>query len=168
MTKAPTDLQELRRRIYVKAKTDKSWRFWGLYVHVSKPETLDAAYRLAKQNQGAPGIDGVTFEAIEKQGVEAFLEELRQELIEHRYRPQRVRKVGIPKADGKVRQLSIPAIRDRVVQGALKLILEPIFEEHTTQSIGWPRRSRRARPTSSIWIYAATSIRYGIISYWRR
>jgi RNA-directed DNA polymerase len=128
MTKAPTDLQELRRRIYVKAKTDKSWRFWGLYVHVSKPETLDAAYRLAKQNQGAPGIDGVTFEAIEKQGVEAFLEELRQELIEHRYRPQRVRKVGIPRADGKVRQLSIPAIRDRVVQGALKLILEPIFE----------------------------------------
>jgi RNA-directed DNA polymerase len=70
----------------------------------------------------------VTFEAIESAGVEAFLEELRQELIEHRYRPQRVRKVGIPKTGGKIRQLSIPTIRDRVVQGALKLILEPIFE----------------------------------------
>ena len=128
MTKAPIELQELRRRIYVKAKTDKSWRFWGLYVHVCKKETLQAAYRLAKQNQGAPGIDGVTFEAIESAGVEVFLEELRQELIEHRYCPQRVRKVGIPKEGGKIRQLSIPAIRDRVVQGALKLILEPIFE----------------------------------------
>jgi RNA-directed DNA polymerase len=128
MIKTPIDLQELRRRIYVKAKTEKSWRFWGLYVHVSKKETLTAAYRLAKQNDGAPGIDGVTFEAIESAGVEAFLEELRQELIEHRYRPQRVRKVGIPKTGGKIRQLSIPAIRDRVVQGALKLILEPIFE----------------------------------------
>jgi RNA-directed DNA polymerase len=86
MIKTPIDLQELRRRIYVKTKTEKSWRFWGLYVHVSKKETLTAAYRLAKQNDGAPAIDGVTFEAIESAGVEAFLEELRQELIEHRYR----------------------------------------------------------------------------------
>jgi RNA-directed DNA polymerase len=128
MIKTPIDLQELRRRIYVKAKTEKSWRFWGLYVHVTKKETLESAYRLAKQNNGAPGIDGVTFEAIESAGVESFLEELRQELIEHRYRPQQVRKVGIPKGGGKIRQLSIPTIRDRVVQGALKLILEPIFE----------------------------------------
>ena len=128
MIKAPVNLQELRRRIYVKAKAEKSWRFWGLYVHVCKKETLEAAYRLAKANNGAPGIDGVTFEAVEAQGREAFLDELREELIEHRYRPQRVRKVGIPKGGGKIRQLSIPAIRDRVVQGALKLILEPIFE----------------------------------------
>jgi RNA-directed DNA polymerase len=128
MRKAPINLQELRRRIYVKAKTEKSWRFWGLYVHVTKKETLEAAYRLTKKNNGAPGIDGVTFEAIESAGVESFLEELREELMEHRYRPQRVRRVGIPKGGGKIRQLSIPAIRDRVVQGALKLILEPIFE----------------------------------------
>ncbi len=128
MTKAPVDLQELRRRIYVKAKTEESWRFWGLYVHVCKKETLEAAYRHAKANNGAPGIDGVTFEAVESGGLEAFLEELREELLAHRYRPQRVRKVGIPKGGGKIRQLSIPAIRDRVVQGALKLILEPIFE----------------------------------------
>jgi RNA-directed DNA polymerase len=128
MIKAPMDLQELRRRIYVKAKAESSWRFWGLYVHVCKTETLREAYRLAKQNNGAPGIDGVTFEAIEGRGAERFVEHLREELVEHRYRPLRVRKVGIPKEGGKVRVLSIPAIRDRVVQGALKLILEPIFE----------------------------------------
>ena len=128
MIKAPVNLRELRRRIYVKAKAQESWRFWGLYVHVCKKETLEAAYRLAKANNGAPGIDGVTFEAVEAGGMEAFLEELREELVEHRYRPQRVRKVGIPQGGGKIRQLSIPAIRDRVVQGALKLILEPIFE----------------------------------------
>jgi RNA-directed DNA polymerase len=128
MIKAPMDLQELRRRIYVKAKAEPSWRFWGLYVHVCKTETLREAYRLAKENNGAPGIDGVTFEAIEARGAERFVEHLREELVEHRYRPLRVRKVGIPKEGGKVRVLSIPAIRDRVVQGALKLILEPIFE----------------------------------------
>ena len=128
MIKTPVNLQELRRRIYVKAKTEESWRFWGLYVHVCKKETLEAAYRHAKANNGAPGIDGVTFEAVEAGGLEAFLEELREELVAHRYRPQRVRRVGIPKGGGKIRQLSIPAIRDRVVQGALKLILEPIFE----------------------------------------
>ena len=70
MTKASIDLQDLRRRIYVKAKAEPSWRFWGLYVHVCKMETLRAAYEMAKHNDGAPGIDGVTFEAIEAQGVE--------------------------------------------------------------------------------------------------
>ena len=128
MTKARINLQDLRRRLYVKAKAEPTWRFWGLYVHVSKRETLQEAYRLAKSNDGAPGMDGVTFEAIEAEGVEGFLEQLREELVERRYRPQRLRKVEIPKEGGKMRQLSIPSIRDRVVQGALKLILEPIFE----------------------------------------
>jgi RNA-directed DNA polymerase len=128
MTKAPIGLQDLRRRIYVKAKAEPSWRFWGLYVHVCKRETLLEAYRLAKANNGAPGIDGVTFEAVEAQGVDQFVEQLREELVRRTYRPLRVRKVGIPKEGGKVRNLSIPAIRDRVVQGALKLILGPIFE----------------------------------------
>ena len=128
MTKARINLQDLRRRLYVKAKAEPTWRFWGLYVHVSKRETLQEAYRLAKSNDGAPGMDGVTFEAIEAEGVEGFLEQLREELVERRYRPQRLRKVEIPKEGGKMRQLSIPTIRDRVVQGALKLILEPIFE----------------------------------------
>ena len=128
MTKAPINLQDLRRRLYVKAKTEPTWRFWGLYGHVCKRETLQQAYRLAKANDGAPGIDGVTFEAVEAEGVERFLDQLHQELAQRTYRPQKARKVEIPKGGGKMRQLSIPSIRDRVVQGALKLILEPIFE----------------------------------------
>src|SRR5215472_17143794 len=129
MRKAPISLQDLRRSLCVKAKTDPTWRFWGLYVHVCKWETLYEAYRMAKDNGGAPGIDGVTFEAIEESGVEGFLRQIRDELITSAYRPMRARKKEIPKDGGtKVRVLSIPAIRDRVVQGALKLILEPIFE----------------------------------------
>src|ERR1700747_3077975 len=92
-------------------------------------ETLQEAYRMAKKNDGAPGIDGVTFEAIEEGGEESFLRQIRDELVSNTYRPMRARKKEIPK-DGstKVRVLSIPSIRDRVVQGALKLILEQIFE----------------------------------------
>src|ERR1700680_853602 len=127
MIKTPIGLQELRRRIYRKAKAEAAWRFWGLYVHVCKLETLREAYRLAQQNDGAPGIDGVTFEAIEAEGLEAWLQRLREELIAHHYRPTRLRRVAIPKRSGskELRVLSIPTIRDRVVQGALKLILEP-------------------------------------------
>src|SRR6266478_7233793 len=129
LTMASVSLQDLRRRLYDKAKADKDWQFWGLYVHVAKPETLRAAYDLAKRNNGAPGIDGATFEAIEAAGVDAFLAQLQDELVARTYRPLRNRRVEIPKDDGKkVRVLGIPAIRDRVVQGALKLILEPIFE----------------------------------------
>ena len=128
MTKAPISLQDLKRSLYVKAKAEPTWRFWGLYVHVCKMETLDEAYRMAQKNDGAPGIDGVTFEAIEESGVEGFLRQIRNELLTNTYRPMRARKKEIPKDGGKVRVLSIPAIRDRVVQGALKLILEPIFE----------------------------------------
>ena len=103
MTKTPITLQDLRRRLYVKAKAEPSWRFWGLYGHVCKRETLRAAYEMAKQNDGAPGTDGVTFEAIEADGVELFLDQLREELVQRCYRPQRPRKVGIPKEGGKVR-----------------------------------------------------------------
>ncbi len=128
MTTSPVSLQDLRQRIYVTAKADTTKRFWGLYVHVVKPETLKTAYALVKRNNGAPGMDGVTFAAIETAGVEAFLTQLRDELVTRTYRPLRNRRVAIPKRGGKVRVLGIPAIRDRVVQGALKLILEPIFE----------------------------------------
>src|SRR4029077_17267674 len=99
-----------------------------LYVHICKRETLQEAYQMAKSNNGAPGSDGVTFEVIEEGGVESFLKQIQNELVTNTYRPIRVRKKEIPKDGGKVRVLSIPAIRDRVVQGALKLILEPIFE----------------------------------------
>ncbi|MFI5342303.1 MAG: group II intron reverse transcriptase/maturase [Candidatus Methylomirabilales bacterium] len=129
MTTASISLQDLQRRIYAKAKAEPSWRFWGLYVHVCKLETLRAAYALAKANHGAPGIDGVTFDAIEAEGVESFLQQLRDALVSRTYRPLRCRRRAIPKEGGhKVRILSIPAIRDRVVQGALKCLLEPIFE----------------------------------------
>jgi RNA-directed DNA polymerase len=128
MTKAPISLQDLRRSLYVKAKAEPTWRFWGLYVHICKMETLREAYQMAKSNNGAPGIDGVTFAAIEESGPETFLKQIRDELVANMYRPMPARKKEIPKDGGKVRVLSIPAIRDRVVQGALKLILEPIFE----------------------------------------
>ncbi len=128
MTKAPISLQDLRRSLYVKAKMIPTWRFWGLYVHICKMETLREAYQMAKSNNGAPGIDGVTFAAIEESGPEIFLRQIRDELVANTYRPMPARKKEIPKDGGKVRVLSIPAIRDRVVQGALKLILEPIFE----------------------------------------
>jgi len=128
MTKTPSSLQDLSKSLYDKAKAEPTKRFWGLYVHVCKKETLQEAYRMAKKNNGAPGIDGVTFEAIEESGAESFLQQIRDELITNTYRPMRVRKKEIPKDGGKVRTLSIPSIRDRVVQGALKLILEPIFE----------------------------------------
>jgi RNA-directed DNA polymerase len=129
MITTPISLQDLRRSLYVKAKAESTWRFWGLYVHVCKMETLREAYQMARSNDGAPGIDGVTFEAIEESGTESFLTQIRDELVSNTYRPMRVRKKEIPKDGGtKVRVLSIPTIRDRVVQGALKLILEPIFE----------------------------------------
>ena len=146
MRKAPISLQDLRRRLYVKAKTEPTWQFWGLYVHVCKRETLQEAYLLAKANDGAPGVDGVTFAAVEAGGVETFLDRLRKELVERTYRPQKARKVEIPKGGGKMRQLSIPSIRDRVVQGALKLILEPIFEaDFQPGSFGYrPKKSAHA------------------------
>ncbi len=143
MIKLSIGLQDLRRKIYIKAKADKAWRFWGLYVHVCKTETLAKAYEMAKKNRGGPGADGVTFEAIEEQGVEAFLEEIREQLVTGTYWPTRNKRKEIPKGDGKTRVLGIPTIRDRVVQGALKLILEPIFEADFQEgSYGYrPKRS---------------------------
>jgi RNA-directed DNA polymerase len=131
---APISLQDLRRRLYVKAKADKDWRFWGLYVHVAKLETLRAAYDLAKRNNGAPGLDGVTFEAIEAAGVDAFLVQLQDELVTRAYQPQRNRRVEIPKDDGRnVRVLGVPAIRDRVCRGR--------------SNSSWSRSSRRTFTT---------------------
>ena len=143
MIKASSNLQDLRRKIYNKAKDEPSWRFWGIYVHVFKMETLLEAYTMAKNNNGAPGSDGVTFEVIERQGLDAFLKQIQLELIERTYTPLKSKRQEIPKDGGKVRILSIPAIRDRVVQGALKLILEPIFEaDFQSGSYGYrPKRT---------------------------
>jgi len=143
MTKAPVGLQELRRRIYRKAKSDKTHRFWGLFVHVAKIETLEEAYRIAKGNGGAAGVDGQKFEAIESAGRLAFLAAVREDLITGKYKPMPNRPVEIPKGNGKFRTLQIPCIRDRVVQGALKLILEAVFEaDFCPNSYGFrPKRS---------------------------
>lgn len=143
MTKTPIGLQELRRRIYRKAKSEKTHRFWGLFVHVTKMETLEEAYRIAKGNGGAPGIDGQSFGDIESAGRSAFLKAVREDLVTGRYKPMSNRPVEIPKGNGKFRTLQIPCIRDRVVQGALKLILEAIFEaDFCHNSYGFrPKRS---------------------------
>ena len=101
MTKPSIGLQDLRRRIYLKAKADQKWRFWGLYVHVCKPETLREAYEMARRNGGAAGIDGVTFAAIEEAGLEAFLDDIHDELHSRTYRPSANRQVEIPKDGGK-------------------------------------------------------------------
>lgn len=146
MIKPSINLQDLRRKIYLKAKSDKTWRFWGLHVHVCKMETLQRAYGDAKGNNGAPGIDGVTFEEIEKTGVEVFLEQILNELVSGSYRPLQNREWEIPKGNDSVRILRIPSIRDRVVQGALKLILEPVFEaDFQPGSYGYrPKRTAHA------------------------
>ena len=98
--KAPISLQDLRRSLYVKAKAEPSWRFWGLYVHVCKMETLWEAYRMARSNNGAPGIDGVTFEAIEESGPESFLKRIRDELVSHTYLPESFPTSADPAAPG--------------------------------------------------------------------
>lgn len=143
MTKASINLQDLRRRIYCEAKAKPSKRFWGLFTHVTKLETLREAYALAQRNGGAAGIDGVTFDQIAEQNLAVFLVDIQTDLKSGSYRPMRTRKVEIPKGNGKTRTLSIPTIRDRVVQGALKLILEPIFEaDFKDGSFGYrPRRT---------------------------
>jgi len=143
MIKAPISLQELRRRIYRKAKSDKAHCFWGLFVHVARTETLEEAYRAAKRNGGAPGVDGQTFADIESAGPATFLVNLRADLLSGRYQPGPNRRVDIPKGKGKFRTLQIPCIRDRVVQAALKLILEAIFEaDFCPNSYGFrPKRS---------------------------
>ena len=128
MRKTTIELQDLRRKIYLKAKSETSWRFWGMYVHICKMETLEESYRLCKQNKGSAGIDGVTFEQVEKEGVEKLLTEIQQELKSGTYLPMRNRIKPISKGDGKIRNLGIPTIKDRIVQGAIKLILEPVFE----------------------------------------
>jgi len=107
MIKTSITLQELRRKIYMKAKAEPAHRFWGLYVHVSKMETLQEAYRLVKVNGGAPGIDGVTFAQIEQTGRESFIQGIQASLQDGTYQPTRNRIKEIPKGNGKTRTLGI-------------------------------------------------------------
>ncbi len=144
MIKPTIDLQELRERIGHRAKSAPMHRFWGLFVHIVKRTTLEASYLGAKRQAGAPGSDGETFAQIEEAGREKFLEELAAELCNGTYRPRPYRRREIPKEGGHIRTISIPAIRDRVVQGAIRLILEPIFEADFSDSSYGARPGRSA------------------------
>ncbi|TYQ15348.1 UNVERIFIED_CONTAM: group II intron reverse transcriptase/maturase [Acetivibrio alkalicellulosi] len=148
-TGATRKLQELRRKIYLTAKSEKQKKFWGLYCHVAKEEVLREAYKEAKENKGAAGIDNRTFEDIEQYGVDKFIAEIREELVQGTYRPDKNRIVYIEKENGKLRKLGIPTIKDRVVQGAIKQIIEPIFEaDFSENSYGYrPKRSQHQAVT---------------------
>ena len=124
----PDKIRALQRKLYRKAKAEPAFRFYVLYDKICRDDILRHAYRVARANAGSPGVDGVTFARIEAAGVEEWLAGLREELVSKTYRPQSVRRVMIPKPGGGERPLGIPTIRDRVVQTAAKLVLEPIFE----------------------------------------
>ena len=125
----PDKIRTLQRKLYVKAKAEPAFRFYALYDKICRDDILLHAYRLVRANAGAPGVDGMTFEQIEEQGLEAWLAGLREELASKTYRPNPMRRVMIPKPNGGgERALGIPTLRDRVVQTAAKIVLEPIFE----------------------------------------
>ncbi len=124
----PESIRRLQRKLYLKAKTEPAFRFYLLYDKICREDILRHAYDLARANRGAPGVDGVTFAAIEAAGLEGWLGGLRKDVVAKTYRPEPVRRVMIPKPGGGERPLGIPTIRDRVVQTAAKLVLEPIFE----------------------------------------
>jgi group II intron reverse transcriptase/maturase len=124
----PETVQKLQNALHAKAKGSPGYRFYALYDKVYRADVLAHAYDCCKANQGAAGVDGQRFEDIEEYGLERWLGELQQELKDKSYRPSAVRRVWIPKADGKQRPLGIPTIKDRVAQMAAVLVLEPVFE----------------------------------------
>src|SRR6202521_4221784 len=124
----PWSIRSLQRKLYLKAKAEPEFRFYLLYDKVHRDDIIQHAYALARENDGAPGVDEMTFEAIEAAGLAKWLSGIRKDLIEKTYEPMPVRRVMIPKPGGGERPLGIPTIRDRVVQTAAKLVLEPIFE----------------------------------------
>jgi group II intron reverse transcriptase/maturase len=140
----PTDkVQELQRKLYLRAKSEPKYRFYALYDKVYRTDVLQKAWQKVRENHGSPGIDGQAVEDIEKEGVEEFLKVIQDELREEKYLPQPTKRVYIPKPDGRQRPLSIPTVKDRVVQMAIKIMIEPVFEaDFEDNSYGYrPKRS---------------------------
>ena len=124
----PEKIRTLQRKLYLKAKAEPDFGFYLLYDKVYREDILFHAYRLARSNEGAPGVDGQSFEEIEAMGLEGWLSGIRDDLRAKTYRPEPVRRAMVPKPGGGERPLGIPTIRDRVVQGAVKLVIEPILD----------------------------------------
>jgi RNA-directed DNA polymerase len=143
-------IRDFQRKLYLKAKQEKEFRFYVLYDKIREPRFLKEAYKRVKANNGSPGVDIVTFESIEKDGVDKLLENIRGELENRTYRPSPVLRVYIEKANGKLRPLGIPTIKDRIIQMSCKMVIEPIFEaDFEDSSYGFrPKRSAQQAITA--------------------
>src|SRR3954463_8729707 len=141
----PSKIRELQSKLYRKAKNEPGYCFYLLYDKMYREDILAHAYQLTRSNKGAPGVDGESFEAIESKGLGEWLTGIREELRSKTYQPQPVRRGVIPKPGGGERPLGIPTIRDRVVQTAAKLVIEPIFEADLEPNAYGYRPKRSAR-----------------------
>ena len=141
----PKSVRKLRRALHAKAKSEADYRFYALYDKIYREDILAHAYAQCRSNRGAPGVDGQDFADVEAYGVEAWLAELALALREETYRPDAIRRVFIPKANGKLRPLGISTLRDRVCMTAAMLVLEPIFEADLPEEMYAYRPRRNAQ-----------------------
>ena len=137
--------QQLQRNLYLAAKKDKQRRFHALYDRIFRLDILWRAWKEVRENMGSAGIDNITFEMVEEYGVEEYLLDIQEDLQNKKYRPKPVKRVYIPKPDGKQRPLGIPTIRDRIVQQACKIVIEPVFEANSLDNSYGFRPKRDAK-----------------------